>query len=83
MKDLILSAHHPELRERHDKKFLFDIVANGINGIDVDKCAPHTPYNGGRLRAKCLSAAGSPTGSRHRDARAFAHLHRCNALCKM
>ena len=40
VKDLILSAHHPELRERHDKKFLFDIVANGINGIDVDKCAP-------------------------------------------
>ena len=39
MKDLILSAHDLKLRERHDKKFLFDIVANGINGIDVDKCA--------------------------------------------
>ena len=41
VKDLILSAHHPELRERHDKKFLFDIVANGINGIDVDKYVTH------------------------------------------
>jgi hypothetical protein len=40
VKDLILSAHDLKLRERHDKKFLFDIVANGINGIDVDKCAP-------------------------------------------
>ena len=39
VKDLILSAHDLQLRERHDKKFLFDIVANGINGIDVDKCA--------------------------------------------
>ena len=39
VKDLILSAHRPELRAAHGKKFLFDIVANGINGIDVDKCA--------------------------------------------
>lgn len=42
VKDLILSAHRPELREAHQKKFLFDIVANGINGIDVDKCALHS-----------------------------------------
>lgn len=40
MKDLILSAHNPVLRAASNKKFLFDIVANGINGIDVDKCAP-------------------------------------------
>ena len=38
MKDLILSAHNPALRAASNKKFLFDIVANGINGIDVDKC---------------------------------------------
>ena len=37
VKDLILSAHDPALRRNHDKRFLFDIVANGINGIDVDK----------------------------------------------
>jgi hypothetical protein len=41
VKDLILSAHKPALRAASDKKFLFDIVANGINGIDVDKCASH------------------------------------------
>jgi hypothetical protein len=40
VKDLILSAHNPALRAASNKKFLFDIVANGINGIDVDKCAP-------------------------------------------
>ena len=40
MKDLILSAHNPVLRAASNKKFLFDIVANGINGIDVDKCDP-------------------------------------------
>lgn len=39
VKDLILSAHNSSLRAASDKKFLFDIVANGINGIDVDKCA--------------------------------------------
>jgi len=36
---------------RHDKKFLFDIVANGINGIDVDKCAPQRTL--GRLQGMC------------------------------
>ena len=41
VKDLILSAHNPALRAASNKKFLFDIVANGINGIDVDKCDLH------------------------------------------
>ena len=40
VKDLIMSAHNPQLRDASRKKFLFDIVANGVNGIDVDKCAP-------------------------------------------
>lgn len=37
VKKLILSAHQPALRAASDKKFLYDIVANGVNGIDVDK----------------------------------------------
>ena len=38
VKQLILCAHSKGLRDKSDKKFLFDIVANGVNGIDVDKC---------------------------------------------
>ncbi len=45
VKNLILSAHKPELRAESDKKFLFDIVANGINGIDVDKSAAASSHS--------------------------------------
>eukprot|EP00250_Pteridium_aquilinum_P016321 c23047_g8_i1 orf=399-1823(-) len=31
------SSHHAAPRQSYEKRFLFDIVANGRNGIDVDK----------------------------------------------
>ena len=39
VKHFIMASHNPRLRANSDKKCLFDIVANGVNGIDVDKCA--------------------------------------------
>ncbi len=37
---LIMAGDHPHLRGRHGLNHaLYDIVANGMNGIDVDKCA--------------------------------------------
>lgn len=35
-----MAGDHPHLRGRHGLNHaLYDIVANGMNGIDVDKCA--------------------------------------------
>ncbi|KAH6558067.1 hypothetical protein KP509_1Z079700 [Ceratopteris richardii] len=38
IKDMIVASSHLALpSENHEKRFLYDIVANGRNGIDVDK----------------------------------------------
>lgn len=58
VKNLILCAHRKELREQHQKKFLFDIVANGINGIDVDKCA--LKLNSPMYEYKCYMICWKP-----------------------
>ena len=41
---LIMAGDQPHLRGRHGlNSALYDIVANGMTGIDVDKCAGPPP----------------------------------------